>query len=82
MKIRGPMIDMLVDIEPQTYQKFVKGENGSKVIYVQVLKAIYGMLQSALLFYKKLRRDLEENGFTMNPYDPCAVNKTVQGTVT
>jgi hypothetical protein len=33
-----------------------------------------------LLFYKKLRRNLEENGFTINPYDPCVVNKTVQGT--
>jgi hypothetical protein len=74
------MVDMLVDIEPQTYKKFVKGEDGSKVIYVQVLRAIFGMLQSALLFYKKLRRDLEENGFTINPYDPCVANKTVQGT--
>jgi len=80
MKIKGPMVDMLVDIEPQTYKKFVKGEDGSKVIYVQVLKAIYGMLQSTLLFYKKLRRDFEENGFTINPYDPCVANKTVQGT--
>jgi hypothetical protein len=24
MKIRGPIVDMLVDIEPQTYKKFVK----------------------------------------------------------
>jgi hypothetical protein len=33
------MADMLMDIE-QTYKKFVKGDDGSKVIYAQVLKAI------------------------------------------
>jgi hypothetical protein len=32
MKIRGPMVDMLVDIEAQTNKKFVRGEDGSKVI--------------------------------------------------
>ena len=44
-----------------------------------VKKAIYGMLQSALLFYKKLRGDLEEQGFKVNPYDPCTANKMING---
>ena len=50
-----------------------------KVLYVKVLKAIYGMLQSALLFYNKLRKDLEDSGFEVNPYNPCVANKTVRG---
>ena len=37
------------------------------------------MLRSALLFYKKLRKDLESQGFVVNPYDPCVANKIVNG---
>ena len=79
MKIRGPLVEMLVEIDPATYKSFVTQERNEPVLYVQVLKAIYGMLQSALLFYKKLRKDLESFGFVVNPYDPCVANKTVQG---
>ena len=52
MKIRGPLVDMLVEIDPMTYKDHVVLKNGKKVLYVHVLKAIYGMLQSAMLFYK------------------------------
>ena len=37
------------------------------------------MLRAALLFYKRLRSDLEDVGFKVNPYDPCVVNKMVNG---
>ena len=37
------------------------------------------MLRSALLFYKKLRVDLEGLGFKINPYDPCVANKDING---
>ena len=80
MKIRGALVDMLVQISPEIYKDFVSYERGQKILYVQVLKAIYGMLQSALLFYKKIRNDLIKSGFTINPYDPCVANKTVKGT--
>ena len=43
------------------------------------MKAVYGLLRSALLFYKKLRAQLEQMGFEINPYDPCVANKTVGG---
>ena len=41
-------------------------------------KALYDLLQSALIFYKKLRKDLETYGFVINPYDPCVVNATIE----
>ena len=31
------------------------------------------------MFYKKLRADLEEMGFKVNPYDPCVANKMIKG---
>jgi Reverse transcriptase (RNA-dependent DNA polymerase) len=74
MKIKGQLAEMLVKIEPEVYEK-----DNEKVIYVQVLKALYGMLQASLLFYKKLRKDLEEIGFKVNPYDPCVANRIVKG---
>lgn len=73
------LVDILVDVDPLTYQDSVVFENGKKTLYVQVLKAIYGMLQSAILFYKKLRKDLEGIGFKFNPYDPCVANKMAAG---
>jgi alpha-L-arabinofuranosidase len=53
MKIKGPLVDMLVKIEPEVYKSYVVEEDNVKVIYVQVLKVLYGMLQASLLFYKK-----------------------------
>ena len=32
------------------------------------------MRRAALLFYRKLCRDLEDMGFKVRPYDPCAAN--------
>jgi hypothetical protein len=37
------------------------------------------MLEAALLWYKTLRKDLEDNGFIFNPHNPCVANKKVQG---
>ena len=48
-------------------------------MYVRLLKALYGLLRSALLFYKKLQADLEDMGFEANPYDPCVANKVING---
>ena len=79
MKIRGPLVDMLVDLAPKTYANYVTFEDKSKILYVHILKAIYGMLRSAMLFYKKLKKDLESIGFKTNPYDPCVANRMVNG---
>ena len=37
------------------------------------------MLEASLLWYNKFRKDLEEEGFGFNPYDPCVANKIVNG---
>jgi hypothetical protein len=34
---------------------------------------------SAMLFYKKFKKDLIEQGFELNPYDPCVANKNING---
>ena len=48
-------------------------QGGRKVLYVRVLRAIYGMIISGLLWYNKFRSNLEEKGFN----DPCVANKMI-----
>jgi len=36
---------------------------------------LYGLMRASLLFYRKLRKEREDVGFTANPYDPCVANK-------
>ena len=80
MKIRGELVDILCDMDPE-YERFVviEGRNRHRVLYVQVIKAIYGLLISSMLFYKKLRTDLQTIGFKLNPYDICVANRDVEG---
>ena len=56
MKIRGALVDMLLKMDHELYEPYVVYERGDKILYVEVLKALYGMLEAALLFYKKLKK--------------------------
>jgi hypothetical protein len=44
-----------------------------------MFKTLYGMLQSALWFYTKFKKDIEQIGFVQNPYDSCVANRMVDG---
>jgi hypothetical protein len=80
MKVRGRLVDMLLEIDPQMYAApYIKKENGVAVLYMEILRALYGMIKRPLLFYRKLRRDLESIDFKTNPYDICVANKQVNG---
>ena len=79
MKITGVLVDLLVDIAPEIYGPHVVYEKGHKVLYVQVVRALCGMLVAALLWYKKFCADLESIGFTFNPYNPCVANRIIDG---
>ena len=68
---------MLVAIAPETYGPYVVFESRKKVLYVELLKAMYGQLIAALLWYNKFRGDLESIGYEFNPYDPCLANKVI-----
>ena len=70
----------MVRVNPELHRPYLTySHKGAPMLYVRLSKALYGMLRSALLFYKKLRADLEEMGFEVNPYDPCVANKTIEG---
>ena len=70
MLLKGKLKELMVQIDPQMYRKhIITSSKGEPMLYVRLSKALYGLLQSALLFYRKLRA-LEDFGFTVNPYDP------------
>ena len=48
------------------------------MLYVEMDKALYGLLKSALLFCRKLRKYLEAYGFVINPYDPFVANVMIE----
>ena len=80
MLLRGNIDELLVKVDTSLYSKYVITSNqGVPMLYVKLTKAIYGMLRSAMLFYKKLRGHLEGKGFEVNPYNPCMANKLVNG---
>ena len=49
------------------------------LLYVLLLKALYGCLCSVLLLYKELLTDIKSIFFDINPYNLCVINKTING---
>ena len=54
-------------------------EREKKVLYVQLDKALYGCVQSALLWYELYTKTLQEMGFILNPHDLCVANSEIEG---
>jgi hypothetical protein len=79
MRLEGKMAELLVRIDPKLYRKYVQDENGKQVLYVELKKALYGTLRAALLFWRRLSSQLAKWDFSPNPYDPCVMNRDING---
>ena len=77
MKIVGKEVDLFCEIDP-SFEQFVTTEKGKRVLYVQLDKALYGCVQSALLWYELYSSTLQDMGFTLNPYDLCVANAEIK----
>jgi hypothetical protein len=76
MVLKGELCELMVRVNQKIYRRYVTTDRkGNPVLYVQLYKSMYGLLRSALLFYRKLRAELELFGFSINPYDPCVANR-------
>ena len=58
MKITGKLADILIKTAPELYDKSTVKERDTVGIYVELLKTLYGLLLAAILFYKKILKDL------------------------
>jgi hypothetical protein len=79
VRLTGKMVDLLLKIDRELYEPHLVRERGELTMYVELLKALYGSMQAARLFWERLSKQLVEWGFTPNPYDSCMVNKIVDG---
>lgn len=75
MKLAEVLVDMLVEI----YGNYVIYEKNCKVLYVEVLRAVYGILVSVLLLYIKSEEDLEGTSFRCNIDDRGVANTKMNG---
>ena len=79
-KMKGPVVhmvltkevtDMLVSMD-RVHLQYVRPDG--KII-VKLMKALYGCVQSASLWYNELRSTLMKLNFTANPYDVCSFTR-------
>ena len=76
MKFRDKFVDIMCEVNPE-YKQFVIEENGKRVLYIKIIRAIYGCIESALLWYELYVKVLKGMGFVLNPYDKCVANKMI-----
>ena len=80
MLLRGPLAELMVVVDPSFYCYYITYDSKFQaLLYVKMNKALYGLLKSALQFYKKFRSHIEAYGFKVNPYNPCVANADLNG---
>jgi len=79
IRLHGSSLKAILRANKTKYEKYIVIENGREVLYVRLLKAMYGTLKAALLWYQLLSETLIKEGFKINPYDPCVANKDICG---
>ena len=78
IKLMNEEVDIMCEADNE-YKKFITYEGKNKVMYMQLSKALYGCMKSAIIWYNTFSTTLKDLGFRINPYDPCIANKTING---
>jgi hypothetical protein len=65
LRLTGRIVDILLELDKAAYAPYVTYEGKEKVLYVELLKALYGTLKAARLFWLLLSGRLQEWGFIM-----------------
>ena len=71
------MSELLVQLDPNVYRKYIQVIKDKPILYVKLQKALYGTLHAAYLFWKRLSDQLMKWGFVLNPYDSCVTSKII-----
>jgi hypothetical protein len=80
IKIRGILVDILVEIAPDVYNSYVSNDKkGSKQLLVQCQNSLYDTMVTSLLYYRKFVNSLTDIDFMINPYYPCVANRMIEG---
>ena len=60
------------------HKKNVCVENGLKVLYLRLLKDLYGFIESAIMQYDIYSKTLKSQGLLINPYYRCIAKNTIK----
>jgi hypothetical protein len=81
MILKGQLAELMEQVAPNPDRKhIIVDRKGMTILYVKMQKAMFGLLRSALLFYRNLVVDMENAGFMLNQCNPCVANKTTNNT--
>ena len=58
VRFTGEMVKMLLQTDKEMYEDYIVMKRGEQVMYVELLKALYGTLRVARLFWQKLSKQL------------------------
>jgi hypothetical protein len=73
VRMEGELAELFAELNPD----LKLDENG--ILYLKCLKALYGHIEAARLFYDKLDNSLTmKMNFQRNKYDPCVYNKETE----
>ena len=73
MLLTPDVSSLLIELDP-THTKYLRSD---KRIAVRLKKALYGCIQSAVLWYNELSSTIEGMGFVKNPYDLCSFRRAI-----
>ena len=59
------------------HRKNMDIENGKRVLYMKLVRAIYGYIQSDFLLYDLYANTLKDVFFEINPYGKCIAKKMI-----
>ena len=80
INIRRVLVDIMLEIAPYVYGAyFIMYHKGVKKLIVQCQNTIYGTMTTVMLYYKKFRNSIEDEGYDFNPYDPCVTHNIIKG---
>ena len=85
-RMEGPPVEMMLSPEvseilctiDSKYRRYIRKDGK---IAVRLKKALYGCVQSAVLWYRELSSTLEQLGFQKNPYDICSFTRMSNGAI-
>lgn len=76
MELDPTLSQIILELKPEHATNLHNGK-----LVVKLEKALYGLVESARLFYEDLSRTLLSLGFTKNAYDECVFNRKINDQV-
>jgi histone deacetylase 1/2 len=71
MRLDARLSNLMIQVD----RRYESARRPDGTIVVRLLKALYGTIQAAALWYQKLSGVLKDHGFRQNPYDKCLFSK-------